>query len=90
MQGVPGLGAQRPGCLLLLEVLDEGHGSVGAGQVVASCGRGRNERKIFEDGQRKRNQTEPTDHVTSSYVMEMSQTKNDCLYIYNGLMPQTI
>lgn len=38
VQSVPGLGAQHPGCLLLLEVLDEGHGSVGAGQVVAPCG----------------------------------------------------
>lgn len=53
VQSVPGLGAQHPGCLLLLEVLDEGHGSVGAGQVVAPCGGGRNERKMFEDGQEK-------------------------------------
>lgn len=37
VQGVPGLGAQDPGRLLLLEVLDERHGSVGAGQVVATC-----------------------------------------------------
>lgn len=52
VQSVPGLGAQHPGCLLLLEILDEGHGSVGAGQVVAPWG-GRNERKMFEDGQEK-------------------------------------
>lgn len=39
MQSVPGLGAQHSGCLLLLEVLDEGHGSIGAGQVVTSWGR---------------------------------------------------
>lgn len=38
VQGVPGLRAQHPGGLLLLEVLDEGHGSIGAGQVVATWG----------------------------------------------------
>lgn len=36
VQRVSGLGAQHPGRLLLLEVLDEGHGSVGAGQVVTA------------------------------------------------------
>lgn len=46
MQSVPGLGAQHPGSLLLLEVLDEGHGSVGARQVVAPWG----DRRMFEDG----------------------------------------
>lgn len=49
VQGVPGLGTQQPGCLLLLEVFDEGHGSVGTGQVVASCRSESNERKIFQD-----------------------------------------
>lgn len=33
---VPGLRAEQPRRLLLLEVLDEGQGSIGAGQVVAS------------------------------------------------------
>lgn len=41
VQGVPGLGAQHPGRLLLLEILDEGHGSIGASQVVATWGRKR-------------------------------------------------
>lgn len=45
VQSVPGLGAQHPGGLLLLEVLDEGHGSVRTGQVVAPCG----ERKMCKN-----------------------------------------
>lgn len=49
VQGVPGLDTQDPGCLLLLEVFDEGHGSVGTGQVVASCRSESNDRKIFQD-----------------------------------------
>lgn len=35
VESVPGLWAQHPGCLLFLEVLDEGHCSIGTGQVVA-------------------------------------------------------
>ncbi|TNN77892.1 hypothetical protein EYF80_011949 [Liparis tanakae] len=31
---VPGLRAQHPRCLLLLEVLDEGHGSIGTGEYI--------------------------------------------------------
>lgn len=42
VQRVPGLGAQHPGRLLLLEVLDEGHGSIGAGQVVTAWVRRKN------------------------------------------------
>lgn len=37
VQGVPCLGAQHPGCLLLLNVLNEGHRSVSAGQIVPTC-----------------------------------------------------
>lgn len=37
VQGVPRLRAQHPGCLLLLKVLDEGHSSISAGQIVAAC-----------------------------------------------------
>lgn len=37
VQSVPCLGAQYPGCLLLLKVLDEGHSSIGTGQVVPTC-----------------------------------------------------
>lgn len=58
MKSVPGLGAQHPGCLLLLEVFDEGHGAVRTGQVVTSCGGFRKERKVFKDRWRKQNQTD--------------------------------
>lgn len=34
VQGVPCLGAQHPSCLLLLNVLDEGHSSISTGQIV--------------------------------------------------------
>ncbi len=53
VQSVPGLRAQHPRCLLLLEVLDEGHGSVGAGQVVASWSAEGRERCLRMDGEKK-------------------------------------
>lgn len=37
VQSVPGLGAQHPGCLLLLKVLDEGHSSISTGQIIPTC-----------------------------------------------------
>lgn len=62
VQGVPGLRAQHPGCLLLLEVLDEGHGSIGTGQVVASWGVEGKERCLRMDGEKK--QTELTGNTS--------------------------
>lgn len=37
VQSVPCLGAQHPGCLLLLNVLDESHSSISTGQIVPTC-----------------------------------------------------
>ncbi len=53
VQSIPSLGAQHAGCLLLLEVLDESHGPICAGQIVASWGR-REERDVWwMDGEKE-------------------------------------
>ena len=76
VQSVPGLRAQHPGRLLLLEVLDESHGSVRTGQVVTPW-------EVRRRGRKKHNRAsyleiKPSYHEvkTSSCVIEMNQNKN--------------
>lgn len=58
VQSVPGLRAQDPGRLLLLEVPDEGHGSVCAGQVVAPWGGGESRERCLRMDEEKETETE--------------------------------
>lgn len=54
VQGVSGLGAEDPGCLFLLEVLDESHGPVRTGEVVATW-----EREGWGEGESRQGRRRP-------------------------------
>lgn len=64
MESVSGFRAQHPGCLLLLEVLDECHGSIGTGQVVAPWRRRAAQDRL--SGQRKIKLTPPPKKILKS------------------------
>lgn len=71
VESVPGFWAQHPGCLLLLEVLDEGHGPVGTGQVVAPW---KERQKKWLKGRKETTQTFGNMRVSSLEMKPGDQT----------------
>lgn len=77
VQSVPGLRAQNPGCLLLLEVLDESHGSIGAGQIVAPWGLERRERCLMDGWDKKKQKR--TDSETHQGWLSRNESNWHCI-----------